>query len=70
MVMGCIFHIHKAMAVQVIQPHKVRKVTSVQAAGRYQFDQYTETYGKLVNKYNSEDRTERFEHKNLYRAGH
>ena len=48
----CIFHFHKAMAVQVIQPHKIRKV---QAAGRYQFDQCTETHGKLVNKDNFED---------------
>ena len=29
--MDCIFHLHKAMAVHVIQPHKVRKATSVQA---------------------------------------
>ena len=40
-----------AMAVQVIQPHKVHKATSVQDAGRYQFDKCTETgtetYGNL-----------------------
>ena len=30
----------------------------------------TETYGKFVNKYNSEVSTGRFEHKHLYRAGH
>ena len=52
------------MAVHVIQSNKVRKATSVQAAGRYQFDKpRTETYGKFVNKYYSEDWTERFEHK-------
>ena len=38
------------MTAQVIQPNKVRKATSVQAAGRYQFNQCTETYGKLLNK--------------------
>ena len=70
MVMNCIFHLYKAMAVQVIQSHKVCKTTSVQAVERYQSDQCTETYRKLVNKYNSEDWTERFEHKHLYRAGH
>ena len=31
-----IFQLHKAMAVQVIQPHK--QATSVQAAGRCQFE--------------------------------
>ena len=58
------------MAVQVIQSHKARKAIWVQAAGRYQFDQCTETYGKLVKKYNSKDWTERFEHEHLHRADH
>ena len=33
----CTFQLHKAMTVQVIQPHNVRKATTVQAAGNYQF---------------------------------
>ena len=33
----CIFQLHKAVTVQVVQPHKVRKAATVQAAGNYQF---------------------------------